>query len=191
MNPKLRNALVALGVLVIGGTVYEVAKPKPGTGAAYLSDAGLFDFPQARLRCPVRNLCPSRGARYGTWETCARDLRSVDAGLVLQWPTQPDGGDCIEVLGPCEFTDDGGVGDDGFCAGDGGQGSRFPSAITADLCACAPDDGCLVRLDDGGTGPAPRGVTLAPNTWSGSCARKACIEVAGEQGQSWPQECPP
>lgn len=56
-------------------------------------------------------------------------------------------------------------------------------------CACSPglDAGCLVPSDDGGTQPAPVGVTLQPG-WSGSCARKPCTEFAGIT--SWPDSCP-
>lgn len=60
-------------------------------------------------------------------------------------------------------------------------------------CACRGASGiCRVPLADGGIAPAPAGVTLDPGAWTGAgCVRKSCDEVQGEQGSSWPDECPP
>jgi len=49
-------------------------------------------------------------------------------------------------------------------------------------CACSPGPACLGA--DGG--PAPQGLTLT--TWSGMCAPKSCVELAGVS--SWPSGCP-
>lgn len=55
-------------------------------------------------------------------------------------------------------------------------------------CACTQGSQCL--LLDGGA--AVRGVTLSPGSFSGSgCIPKSCgPELAGEQGSTWPDECP-
>lgn len=58
-------------------------------------------------------------------------------------------------------------------------------------CACAiPDAGALVPQADGGTAPAPLGVTLS--AWvrdAGGVMPKTCFELGGVS--SWPSECAP
>lgn len=55
------------------------------------------------------------------------------------------------------------------------------------LCACSTGSECSVPLLDGGTGPAPTGITL--RQWSGAgCVTKPCIQWAGIS--SWPSACP-
>lgn len=57
-------------------------------------------------------------------------------------------------------------------------------------CACAiPDAGCLAVLADGGTGPAPEGVTLSQGQWvrGAGCLPTVCVEMAGVP--SYPEAC--
>jgi hypothetical protein len=53
-------------------------------------------------------------------------------------------------------------------------------------CACAAGPACTVNE---GTAPAPVGVTLAPDTWSGQdCYPVPCVEIAGVP-YAWPDSC--
>jgi hypothetical protein len=68
------------------------------------------------------------------------------------------------------------------------DGGTVPEVPDAPACACSSGANCSAPLDDGGTGPAPLGVTLQPG-WSGTgCVPKVCTELAGFS--SWPPTCP-
>lgn len=55
-------------------------------------------------------------------------------------------------------------------------------------CACSTGSSCSVPSDDGGTQPAPFGVTLQPG-WSGAgCHPRSCVVFAGFD--PWPEVCP-
>lgn len=66
------------------------------------------------------------------------------------------------------------------------------SCVTVDAgqpaCTCSSGKKCF-RTDGGAV---LIGVTLSPGTWSGpGCIEKPCgPELAGEQGATWPSECP-
>jgi hypothetical protein len=79
----------------------------------------------------------------------------------------------------------------------GGKVAHQQDISNALGCACARSAACFVcsPTDDAGCSPAPAQTTLQPNTWTGDCAPKPCLEFAEVVsvqglGYSMPAECP-
>lgn len=202
MTPKLRALLLLVGTLGVGGVTYFVAVPRVTTSRAELLDAGVNQFcDPAHLECQVRVHCrglPDGGLRprYGTVEVkgylCNRD--SGTDVLILRWP-RDGGNDCYEPVGPsedaCTFVEPPGTCADNSVCDDSNGGT--PIRAAQDRCACRQPDAGLCRTPnpDGGVAlQIPLGATVAAPFAGAGCVRKVCAEVNGEQGQSWPQECP-
>lgn len=202
MRAKLAALLVGLGTVYFGGTTYRLVGPAEGVRIVDLRDAGLAGLcSPALLECQVRiadacRLRPDGGLRlkYGTVEdpvfVCPS---SGDDLIVANWPTfTTDAGrerPCFEPAGPiedaCRFTD---------ACNDGGTACQAPTRFSNDRCACRGATGaCRIPNPDGGVGIAqPFGTTIGPGATGAGCVRKACQELNGDQGESWPTaECPP
>lgn len=204
MRKTLASLLVVLAVA--GGLV--LSRVDDGVTLAELQDAGFAQCPPTDLACEVRvsdewlATLESRGVdggkRYRRTVMDARDCRALDAGIVVtDRRFYRDGGwvNGFEVIdGRCRIVADAGVPDDG------GTGIKeLPLE-----CGCRRASGvCRYQLPDGGQANVPFGRTVGPGyplrvgprvshsteVFAGAgCARKACIELAGES--SWPEECP-
>lgn len=188
----LLSLLVAVGVATIGGVTYSLFRPAPGVSLAELRDAGIDErCEQVLVECHGR-VAPScrdlpdggRRPRYATIRTgayvCERD--GGNPALIYRFPRcfEPISEDYCEVLSAC---------DDAQACGEDEDGPKWRPAQAP--CACRiPGQMCRSPNPDGGLGiPMQLGVTYRP-PWTGpGCQPKACVEVAGEQGQSWPDEC--
>lgn len=202
----LRQLLVPVGAVTLGGVALFLAVPRAGVTRADLVDAGALGMCRvAHLECQVRIATACRTLtdggtlpRYATLGLpglyCGGD--GGLAALILR-PPRAGGASCFEVVGPpdtaCVLAESpGNCTDSTVCADDGG--TQLGYAAVANRCACwNPDAGvCRVPNDDGGAPVlAPQGSTFGPPFAGAGCVRKVCQEVAGEQGQSWPTECPP
>lgn len=195
---KLRNLLVPVGIVVVGGLSLFLALPKPDTTRAELVDAGILEHcDPAHLECQVRNHCrelPDGGLRprYGTVEAkgylCQR--QGMDA-LVVRWPRNAQR-ECYELVGDdaCRFVSDAGTCSDSAVCNDA---SGTPVRQATDRCACRNNDAgpCRVPNPDGGTAlMIPLGVTVSAPFAGAGCVRKPCDVFDGEQGQDWPEACP-
>ena len=201
MRAKLAALLVAFGSALIGGKSYRLAGMADGVRVADLRDAGLAAFcSPALLECQVRiaSDCRLRAdgglrPRYGTVEDTVFVCPAVGDDLVItNWPTYTNelGRErpCFEPAGAfesvCAFTDN---------CDDGGTACQGGPHYSADRCACRGAAGaCRTPNPDGGTGIAqPFGVTIRAPFAGAGCVRKACEELQGDLGQSWPEgECP-
>lgn len=192
---RLLALLTGVGAFVIGGVTYRVFRPAPGVSAAELLDAGIEDYcVRALVECDgrVAEECRDlpdggRRRRYATVRmgaySCERDGGAATA-LVFRPPR------CFEFVSEdlCRVLEPDSCSDPQAC-GDDGQGPRW-RAVQAP-CACRiPGQMCRFPNPDGGLGlPMELGATYRP-PWTGpGCQPKACVELAGEQGQSWPDEC--
>lgn len=163
MKKGLRALLLGSSIL-IGGVGYQVASYATGD--------------EACVRCRGRHLDVVGPGRYVDRQLVAR-INSEDrvVELVSSLPEDFEPIACEVVKGhaldsmACVLT---------------GRNEVAPFD-----CACRKATGdCRVPSLDGGMEPAPFGVTLSAGRWDGDCLPKACVEMAGEQGQSWPGDCP-
>jgi hypothetical protein len=194
---RLRAMLLLVGTVVVGGTTYLIATPRDGITWAELADAGLAGRCTARLvECKARYACGR--PRYAAVQTKAAvcDLPGAQGLVVFRWPS--DGGvRCWESVGTPEESCRpvaAGCSDGTLCLADSNE--TMPVREESPACACRRATGTCTWDPDGPgpipSGPAPFGATLAAGTWTGTgCHRKYCgPELAGEQGGSWPAECP-
>lgn len=190
---RLKSMFTIIGTVAIAGTVFTLALLKPQFDAADAVDAGILV-----VSTPARLLCRARVV-----DACAADAGLARPYVNLQLRAQlvRDAGvenlvaidlpnrwrECLRVVGTeaeaCTVLEEGTCSVPAVCA------ANAPPQVQQDQCACRqPDAGaCTV-----GGQPATLGVTLAAGSWVGpGCRRKYCgPEVAGEQGGSWPVECP-
>jgi hypothetical protein len=200
MLRKLLPLLALTGGLTVGGVTYTVLTPRPGVTRAQLLDAGVADICSPVLvTCQVRvaqacRALPDGGQRplYGTVSTQA--MLCPQNSLLLRWP-KAGGANCFELTGPsdtaCEVVPNGCADNPALCAEDptGEQAVR----VDVDRCACRNPAAGLCRYPnpDGGTAlNVPLGVTWPAPFAGAGCVRKVCQELAGDQGSSWPAECP-
>lgn len=201
MRAKLAALLVGLGTILFGGNTYRLLGPADGVRMVDLRDAGLQHLCNpALLECQVRvaNECRRRAdgglrLKYGTIEDpvfiCPVPGDDI---IIANWPTYTtDAGKerpCFEPAGPietaCRFTDN---------CNDGGTACQAPTRFNNDRCSCRTAAGaCRLPNPDGGVAIAqPIGVTIGPGATGAGCQKKACEELNGDQGESWPPECPP
>lgn len=188
----MRKWLIAIGV-AIGAAILALFRIADGTPKNKLL--------QLELCIPVEVACGvrvsgellgalggadgGRGHRYRRVTLNARNCAEFDAGIVLtDKALYVDGGwrPGLEVI-------------EGYCKilGDAGIATDFIRELPHE-CGCRAASGvCRVRIEDGGTEPAPFGATLGPGYFytefaGAGCVRKACVEIAGES--SWPDACP-
>lgn len=194
---RIKTLLVLVGIATLGGTTYLITTPRPGVTWPELLDAGLAGRCTARLvECRARYVCGAR-PRYVTAQTKAAvcDIPGDDQLVVLRWPV--DGGmRCYEPVGTPEEACrpvQAGCTDGTLC---GTDSEVMPVREEVQACACRRASGTCTWDPDGAgpmpSRPAPLGATLGAGTWAGTgCLRKYCgPELAGEQGGSWPAECP-
>lgn len=170
-SDKLKLLLCLLGVTVGGVSIFM---PAPGVTKAQLVDAGIGECP------PVDAICPQRldDGGYVRTRVKARDCRAIGLGFVLP-PAK--NGEWFRV-DRCRRADTDTL------------PNEDSQATEQHECACRMAAGaCSVRLSDGGTGPAPFGVTFGPGyafeQFGGAgCQRKSCGVYAGES--DWPASCP-
>lgn len=191
---RLRALFVAAGLLTAGGTVFTIALLRPDATVADAVDAGLLQVSDpARVSCRVRIVDECRGldggsplpqyARFGMRARKSKPAAPIDF-VLLDVPDRWK--ECIRLAGTpteaCDIVESGACTDSTICA------ANADPRAEQNLCACRKAAG-ICRLSDGGT--APFGVTLEPG-WNGAgCQRKYCgPELAGEQGGSWPANCP-
>lgn len=178
-----RTLVTAIGTVVIAGLgAVAVYQANDGVTPATLVDAGILDdcAPKS-IACPVvycdAGHCSPPRFRAGRGAWCG-----VDGGVVL-----PDLRPGWRIFRPdlCrQVTRDAGV---------LAQGEEEDVEFE---CACRGASGvCRVRLEDGGIGDAPFGVTVGPgygfSEFGGAgCVRKSCGVLAGPTDDSWPSGCP-
>ena len=163
---RLALASMALGVSLAAPLVHSAIAPPPGS-VQQLVRVDLYD------------------ADGGTYYSLTARAWDVDGGLAAL-PVLPASVYVLRVV-------DAGV----VCASallcrpylDGGLD---PTAAATPDCACAVDATCTGTYSDGGTGPAPLGVTLPTGSWSGAgCQAKPCVALFLDGGDgTWPASCP-
>lgn len=187
---KLKALLAAVGLATIGGVAFLVVVPKEGVTRADLLDAGITEHcDPVVVTCAGRDLCRNVRAdgglspRYRTIRALAYrcDRPGEQEPALILRTTQPEcfeplGGDTCEVVGAT--VDDGGTGvqaePDRCACRQRGQMCRYPN----------PDGGLGIPMNLDQTYPPP----FSQHVGAG-CVRKACVEAAGEQGMSMPEEC--
>jgi hypothetical protein len=181
MNSRLKALLVATGLVVsVGLASLPVYLRDSATTDAELLDAGLATCPERLATCSVRAVINGEP----TYTTVKLTVRECPDGLVLPF-TDADlaayGVEILDIAASCNFKGD--CKDSAVC---NKGGKAFAAA--AHECACRKATGTCTA---GGL-PAPFGATLAAGTWSGAgCQPKPCgPELNGEQGRTWPPECP-
>ncbi len=199
---RLRNMFLALGVVVLSGTVYKLAVLKPEFSTVDAVDAGVLTVSNpAQVRCRVRVAYACRGAglaadggflrpRYAVVKLKARIVDATNPNTLLLDPDRsPDGARCLEPVGTmadaCEVIQMGSCTDPAVCA------PNAQPVIEANQCACRAAAGICLKGDGG---PAPFGATLRASIegfGGAGCRRFYCgPELNGEQGDSWPEDCP-
>lgn len=202
MNRRLAALLAVAGVAIVSGTTYLLARPERGVTMDMITDAGLLsDCTPMLMECQVRNQCtqlPDGGGRprYGTVTTkvmkCPAPNPDAPDVLIFRWPRR-GGEECYEPVGDpktaCVVVDPN-CADATLCAED--QSGEQPVRAAQDRCACwQPDAGpCSVKSPTGSNVSARVGVTFAAPFAGPGCVRKSCDELAGENGGSWPAQCP-
>lgn len=199
MNPTLRNMFLVVGVALTGGTLYGIALLKSEFTPQNAADAGLLTISvPGRVSCRVRvkdscRALPDGGLRprYARLGLRARIVRDAGLGgglppiVAIDVPNawQP----CLTVVGSTRDSCD--VVENGSCTVPAICNAGADPQPEADTCACRPAAGVCTRADGG---VAPFGVTMRPGTFTGAaCVAKFCgPELAGEQGLSWPSQCP-
>jgi hypothetical protein len=181
MTAKLKSLLVATGlVVVVGLTALPVYVRDSDATDAALADAGLPACPERLATCSVRALVNGEPV----YQTVKLTVRECPDGVVLP-VTDADlaayGVELLDMSASCTFKGD--CKDSAVC----NKGGKAIAAA-AHECACRKASGsCTVAGQ-----PAPFGATLAAGTWTGAgCQPKPCgPERNGEQGKSWPANCP-
>jgi hypothetical protein len=181
MNQKLKSLLIATGFMVsIGLAALPVYLRDSSTTDAQLADAGFAACPERLAFCSVRAVVNGEP----TYTTIKLSVRQCPEGVVLPF-TDEDlakaGVELLDVSASCTFRTT--CTDNTVCNKGGKAVAQAPHE-----CACRKATGtCTV---DGQ--PAPFGGTLSAGRWSGAgCQPKPCgPELNGEQGRSWPPECP-
>ncbi len=200
---RLAALLFATGTLVAGGVTYLVLSPRPGVTLEDLRDAGIdARCNPALVECDMRlrEACRTKpdGGRRPRYLTVRMGgyLCERDAGYPILVKRLAR---CLEPIDDsfCRVVEADGCSDSEACGDDVADSNdedsspqpRFRAWLQS--CACrTPGTVCARANPDGGTAiNIPLGVTWPYPVGGAGCVRKACVEVAGEQGQSWPDEC--
>lgn len=187
---NLRALIVAIGTLSIGGVTYLAALSGQAERPDFV-DAGCR---VAQVECRLK-LETDAGAVYVAGRT------GVDVcgdAIVFSLPKRADKV-AAQLIGTadeaCAFVQPIGTCSVASICNLKPDGTRDVLPQTP-ACACRRASGTCSWDPDGAgpeaSRPAPFGATLAAGTWSGAgCRRKYCgPELAGDQGGSWPAECP-
>jgi len=177
-----RKLVTAIGTVLVAGAAVVVYQANDGVKPADLIAAGIGqDCNAANLACPAV-YCDAGHCSPPRFPTGRGAWCGVDGGVVL--PDLKPGWRIFRTDLCRRVTRDAGV----LAEGDE-EDVEFE-------CACRAASGvCRVQLDDGGTGPAPFGVTLGPGyafeEFGGAgCVRKSCGVLAAPTDESWPAACP-
>lgn len=189
---KLRAMFLLIGVTLVGATSYQLFLLKPEFDPADAVDAGLLAVSTpARLSCRIRvkegacrqgNTIPA----YQKRQFKARAIATPNQeAIVFDVPDawRP----CITVVGT--ITEACTVLEAATCTVPAVCNAGAAPQVEPDTCACRPAAGVCTKPDGSAL---PFGVTLQPGEFIGAgCVPKYCgPEIAGEQGQSWPSNCP-
>jgi hypothetical protein len=198
---KLKAMFLFLGVATVGGTTYQLALLKAEHSVADAVDAGLLQVSvPARIACTVRvvEACAADAGIANVYQHVqlkARLVRDAGAGQepIIAFNLPDSWRPCIRLAGaPREVCQ---VLENGTCTPAAVCGANAPPQVQQSTCACRRPDAGLCRVptlpDGGGLVLAPLGATLQPGWVGPGCFRKFCgPEFAGEQGLSWPANCP-
>jgi len=101
MNPKLRNMLVGVGVVVLGGTGFLLYTPQPASRTmADLRDAGITDGQRIVLTCPERITKQTKRRINAAQPGVLRPSQSYARIARTARCFNPDGGNCFR---PSDF----------------------------------------------------------------------------------------
>lgn len=175
MNSKLRSMIAYAGLIILSGTSFVVYRALPGVTQADLVDAGIGSCLQGEALCQVRYLDGGYDRLRVRGDACEEPdgsyavIPGPDVMTDVELVRTHDGAPCERATGPNKLK---------------AQDKRLKEP---DKCACAPIDGGICTLTDGGH---PGNNTLYPGQFTGSgCVPKSCGEMAGQS--SWPEACIP
>lgn len=193
---RLLVLLAFVGTATISGVSYLLLRLEGGVTLEELRDAGLDErCAPALLECDgrVAEECrdlPDGGRRrkYASVRTqayvCERDAGRP--ALLFRFPR------CFRPLSEdfCRLIDETACSDAQACGEDESGQPKWRAVQQA--CACrAIGQLCRTVLPDGGLVPMAFGTTYPPPFVGAGCQPKACVELAGEWGESMPSECLP
>lgn len=177
---RVKIAYITTGFALVLGVVYSMVgsrdcEPVVVRAKFRMSPIGHANLFSADLDVPamIQRDGGWRERKFAQVVTRARLCATPDAGGVLEYPFDDDG---LEPYGVIEFLSDAGHGPD--------------RPILDERCACRRRGGSCHKKTGVTVIEAPVDTELQPGTFVGpDCIRKTCGEVAGDQGQSMPEEC--